>query len=129
MSTATVKPIALNAGEGEALWFMGALATIKASGETTDGRVAVVELLAPRGAGSPLHVHHQEDEWFYVMDGALTFWVGGEVIEATAGSFVYGPRDVPHTFIVSSPEARYLVVTEPAGFRASCSLSASPRRR
>ena len=97
---------------------MGALATIKASGETTDGRVAVIELLAPQGAGSPLHVHHREDEWFYVMEGAVTFWVGGEVIEATAGSFVYGPRDVPHTFLVSSPEARYLVVTEPAGFES-----------
>jgi quercetin dioxygenase-like cupin family protein len=118
MSTATVKPIALDAGEGKAVWFMGALATIKASAETTDGRVAVIELLAPQGAGSPLHVHHREDEWFYVMEGALTFWVGGEVIEATAGSFVYGPRDVPHTFLVSSPEARYLVVTEPAGFES-----------
>ena len=118
MSTATLKPIALDAGEGEAVWFMGALATIKASGETTDGRVAVIELLAPQGAGSPLHVHHREDEWFYVIEGALTFWVGGQVIEATAGSFVYGPRDVPHTFLVSSPEARYLVVTEPAGFES-----------
>lgn len=118
MSTATLKPIALDAGEGEAVWFMGALATIKASGETTDGRVAVIELLAPQGAGSPLHVHHREDEWFYVIEGALTFWVGGQVIEATAGSFVYGPRDVPHTFLVSSQEARYLVVTEPAGFES-----------
>jgi quercetin dioxygenase-like cupin family protein len=118
MSTATLKPIALDAGEGEAFWFMGALAMIKASGETTDGRVAVIELLAPQGAGSPLHVHHREDEWFYVIEGALTFWVGGQVIEATAGSFVYGPRDVPHTFLVSSPEARYLVVTEPAGFES-----------
>ena len=116
MSTATLKPIALDAGEGEAVWFMGALATIKASGETTDGRVAVIELLAPQGAGSPLHVHHREDEWFYVMEGALTFWVGGEVIEATAGSFVYGPRDVPHTFLVTSPEARFLMVTDPAPF-------------
>ena len=73
---------------------------------------------APRaqGAGSPLHVHHREDEWFYVIEGALAFWVGGEVIEAPAGSFVFGPRDIPHTFIVSSPEARFLLVTEPAGF-------------
>ena len=48
----------------------------------------------------------------------MTFWVGGEVIEAPAGSFVYGPRDVPHTFIVSSPEARFLLVAEPAGFES-----------
>jgi quercetin dioxygenase-like cupin family protein len=114
----TVSPIALRAGEGEAIWAFGVLAMIKASGETTDGRVAVIEHLAPEGAGSPLHIHSREDEWFYVIDGALTFWVGGETIEAPAGSFVYGPRNVPHTFVVSSPEARFLLVTEPAGFES-----------
>ena len=70
-------PVALNKDEGEALWFLGVLATIKASSETTDGRVAVIEHLAPQGAGSPLHVHHNEDEWFYVTEGDLSFWVGG----------------------------------------------------
>lgn len=115
-ATPAASPSALQEGEGEAIWFLGALATVKASNETTAGRVAVIELLAPQGHGSPLHVHRREDEWFYVTEGALTFWVGGEVIEAPAGSFVYGPRDIPHTFIVSSPQARFLVVTEPAGF-------------
>ena len=62
----------------------------------------MTENLAPRGSGSPLHVHQREDEWFYVIEGELTFWVGGETIVAPAGSFVYGPRDVPHTFVVSS---------------------------
>jgi quercetin dioxygenase-like cupin family protein len=116
MSTTAVSPITLQATEGEAIWFLGALATIKASGDTTNGRVAVVEVLAPRGHGSPLHVHRREDEWFYVIEGTLSFWVGGEKIEASNGSFVYGPRDVPHTFEVTSPEARFLVVNEPAGF-------------
>ena len=110
------EPIALLHDEGEALWFLGVLATIKASAETTDGRVAVIEHRAPQGSGSPLHVHHREDEWFYVTEGELTFWVGGQVIEAPAGSFVYGPREIPHTFTVTSPEARFLLVTEPAGF-------------
>lgn len=109
-------PIALGPGEGEALWFLGVLVTIKCSEETTDGRVAVIEHEGPRGAGSPLHVHHNEDEWFYVIEGELTFWVGGRVITAPASSFVYGPRDVPHTFMVSSERARFLLVTEPAGF-------------
>jgi quercetin dioxygenase-like cupin family protein len=115
-STPEVAPIALAPGEGEALWAFGFLATLKASSETTDGRVAVIEHLGPRGAGSPLHVHHREDEWFYVMEGELTFWVGGQVVDAPAGSFVYGPRDVPHTFTVASEEARFLVTVEPAGF-------------
>src|ERR1700704_4510408 len=119
MSTAvdtTVSPIALQPDEGEALWFLGILATIKSSGETTGGRVAVIEHLAPRGAGSPLHVHRREDEWFYVTEGELTFWVDGETIVAPAGSFVFGPRGVPHTFLVSSDQARFLLVAEPAGF-------------
>ena len=111
-----VSPIALQPDEGEAIWAFGVLATIKASHETTGGRVAVIEHCAPQGAGSPLHVHRREDEWFYVIEGALAFWVGGDVIEAPAGSFVFGPRDIPHTFVVTSPEARFLLVTEPAGF-------------
>ena len=122
----TVEPIALGPGEGEALWFLGVLATIKSSSESTDGRVAVIEHLAPQGAGSPLHVHRREDEWFYVIEGELTFWVGGRVIQATTGSFVYGPRDVPHTFVVSSAEARFLLVTEPAGFENFMRALAEP---
>lgn len=114
--TEDAQAIAFGPGEGEAYWFLGALATIKASTESTSGRVAVIEHLAPRGHGSPLHVHTGEDEWFYVIDGELTFWVGGEVTVAPAGSFVYGPRGVAHTFMVSSGEARFLLVAEPAGF-------------
>ena len=115
-SATQVAPIVLGPGEGEALWFLGALATVKSSAETTGGRVAVIEHLAPRGSGSPLHVHHHEDEWFYVLEGELTIWVAGRTVVAPAGSFVFGPRDVPHTFIVSSDEARFLLVTQAAGF-------------
>lgn len=114
--TTTVAPIVYGPDEGEALWFLGTLVTIKSSAATTDGRVGVTENLAPRGSGSPLHVHRNEDEWFYVTEGELTFWVGGQVITATAGSFVYGPRNIPHTFAVTSDQARFLLVVEPAGF-------------
>jgi quercetin dioxygenase-like cupin family protein len=114
--TTSAVPIALQQSEGDARWFLGALVTIKSTGEQTGGRVAVAETWAPRGHGSPLHVHRQEDEWFYVLSGELTFWVDGRVITATEGSFVYGPRDVPHTFTVTSEEARFLLVVEPAGF-------------
>jgi quercetin dioxygenase-like cupin family protein len=115
-STSAIMPIVAGPGEGEALWFLGVLATIKSSTETTGGAVAVIEHLAPRGAGSPLHVHSREDEWFYVIEGELTLWVGGETIVAPAGSFVFGPKGIAHTFIVSSEQARFLLVTEPAGF-------------
>ena len=71
-------------------------------------------------------MHRNEDEWFYVTEGVLTFWVGGRVIEAPAGSFVYGPRGVPHTFTVTSPEARFLLVAEPAGFESFMRSLAEP---
>jgi quercetin dioxygenase-like cupin family protein len=122
-------PIALGPGEGEALWGFGTLATLKATSETTDGRVFVIEHLAPRGAGSPLHVHRREDEWFYVLEGQLTFWVGGQVVDAPAGTFVYGPRDIPHTFTVASEQARFLLVAQPAGFDAFFRAASEPAAR
>ena len=119
MSTSTipsVAPIALQPGAGDARWFLGALGTIKAAAETTNGQLAVLEFLWPHGSGSPLHVHHNEDEWFYVIEGELTLWVGGQTVTAAAGSFVYGPRGIPHTFAISSEHARFLLVVEPGGF-------------
>lgn len=123
-----ITPIALQRDEGEAFWFLGVLAIIKATGETTDGRVAVIEHLAPEGAGSPLHVHQREDEWFYVLEGELTLWIGGRVIKAPTGSFVYGPRGIPHTFTVSSPRARFLLGAEPAGFENFMRALAEPAK-
>jgi quercetin dioxygenase-like cupin family protein len=122
-------PIALQPGKGEALWFMDFLATIKATAEETGGRVAVIHHAGPKDSGSPLHVHHRENEWFWVLDGELTIWVGGQVIQAPAGSFVFGPQHTPHTFTVSSPGgARFLLVTEPAGFEGFMRSCAQPAR-
>ncbi|HEV2776403.1 MAG TPA: quercetin 2,3-dioxygenase [Solirubrobacteraceae bacterium] len=124
--TTGAAPIALHAGEGQALWFLGALVIVKAADETTAGRVMVSETFAPRGHGSPLHVHRHEDEWFYVLEGEVTFWVDGEVVVGTAGTFVYGPRDHPHTFMVTSDVARFLLVTEPGDFSGFVRAVAEP---
>jgi quercetin dioxygenase-like cupin family protein len=128
-SSSAIKPIFAGPDEGEALWFLGILATIKSSAETTGGAVAVIEHLAPRGSGSPLHVHSREDEWFYVIEGELTLWVDGETIVAPAGSFVFGPKGLPHTFIVSSEQARFLLVTQPAGFERFMRAVGEPAER
>ena len=102
-------------GEGEALWFNGGLAVLRATGDQTEGRFAVLELLAPKGFASPLHIHRSEDEFFVVLSGEVRVQHGEDVIEAVAGSVVYGPRDVPHAFHVDSAEARMLLFFGPAG--------------
>jgi mannose-6-phosphate isomerase-like protein (cupin superfamily) len=56
-----------------------------------------LEILVPAGIGSPWHVHPEEDEWFYLLDGRMSFYVGDTHLSVTAGSFAFGPRGVPHT--------------------------------
>ena len=84
--------------------------------ETTGGGVAVIEHLAPQGHGSPLHVHHNEDEWFYVIEGELTFWVGGEVIDGAGRLVRLRPARRPAHLPRQLTQARFLLVAEPAGF-------------
>ena len=72
---------AVGSDEGEARWWFGGLATIKATKEQTGGHYTLVEVLEPEGEG-PLHVHYREDEGFWVLEGQLTFEVGEETIKA-----------------------------------------------
>jgi mannose-6-phosphate isomerase-like protein (cupin superfamily) len=103
-------------GEGEAWWWVGVLATIKATKEQTGGQYTLVEILAPEGYPGVLHVHHQEDEGFWILEGELTVYVGDQTLKAYPGSFLFGPKDVPHAFTVDSGPARLLFVLSPAGF-------------
>lgn len=92
----------------------GAVTSFKASGETTDGRLAVIEDLAARGDGTPLHRHTEDEESFYVLEGTLSFWLDAEPpLEATTGTFVHIPAGVAHAFRVESERARYLIITTP----------------
>ena len=101
-------------GQGEHLWFLGTLATIKLPGEATDGRFALIEFLFPRGASPPLHSHPQ-DESYVVLDGSLTIVAGGQRFALEAGGTAVVPLGVPHTFRVDSETARVLVLSTPAG--------------
>ncbi len=106
---------ALGPGEGSAYGFHGATVVIKASGEDTRGQLAVMESVYPPGLSVRAHVHAGEDEMFYLLAGELTGFCDQERWTASAGSFVFVPRDREHGFTVTSAEpARALVITGPA---------------
>ena len=73
------------------------LEIVKISGADTEGRYGLLEVTVRAGEGSPWHVHPDEDEWFYVLDGEFTVYLGDTRLSLTAGSFAFGPRGVPHT--------------------------------
>jgi quercetin dioxygenase-like cupin family protein len=101
-------------GEGERLWFVGTLATIKVPGEAVGDRFALLEFLLPHHASPPLHTHPQ-DETFTLLDGHMTVQAGDERFELEAGGTAAVPMGVPHTFRVDSDSARMLVLSTPAG--------------
>jgi mannose-6-phosphate isomerase-like protein (cupin superfamily) len=103
-------------GEGRHLWHIGDLMTFKALAADTGGRIALWEQLLPHRSSPPLHVHSREDEAWYVLEGSLTFQVADDIQSAEAGSFLWAPRGLPHTFRVDSPAARLLGIAVPAGF-------------
>jgi mannose-6-phosphate isomerase-like protein (cupin superfamily) len=104
------------AGEGQAVWFLQNHMTVKATAEATGGAFGLVESQIAPGASPPLHVHHDEDESFYVLEGELTMVCGDERFEAGPGSFVFLPRGIPHTFVVEGETpARMLTLLTPGG--------------
>ena len=101
---------------GQQRWFFGMLAEVKASSADTRGRYTFVEMTAPAGLQVPLHVHHTEDEGFYVVEGSITVQLGEELIEVGAGEHAYGPHGIPHRFTVGPDGARMLWILAPGGF-------------
>jgi len=109
------------------VWYSGWLLTFLATGEETRGQFALMEQIARKGNVPPRHIHHREDETFYVVEGEMTFFIGDETIKATPGTMVFAPRDVAHSFTIDSEQVRILVMVAPAGaegFFRECSVPA-----
>jgi quercetin dioxygenase-like cupin family protein len=106
----------LDDDEGEAFWLLGMLETIKISAKDTGGEYGLLEIVVPAGVGSPWHVHPDEDEWFYVLEGEFTVYVGERRLSLAPGSFAFGPKGVPHTFIGETDGAKVLIGFQPFHF-------------
>ena len=92
--------------------FLGATARVLASG----GTLGLVHMDMPAGEMPPLHVHHNEDEGFYVLGGELTLYLPGESVTLRSGDFFLAPRGVPHAYEAGPDGARTLVSSVPSGF-------------
>lgn len=104
-------------GEGESIWLLGDLYTFKAVSEDTGGAFALWETTSPPENGPPPHLHHREDESFYILDGELEFLVGDETVRGGPGTFLRIPKGTMHTFkSVGTTPARFLAMVVPGGF-------------
>jgi quercetin dioxygenase-like cupin family protein len=97
------------------VWYNGSLMTFLATGEDTHGQFALIEAVTRRGNVPPPHIHHREDEIFYVLEGEVVVSVGDRTIKGTAGTMFFLPRDVRHSFTIESEQSRMLILLTPAG--------------
>ncbi len=112
------------------LWFLNTLATVRTGhAEGRDG-ISIIEFRAPHGDSPPLHIHRNEDEAFYVLDGRLRMRVGDTDVRIGAGESALGPTGVPHTYVVESPEgARFLNVLTHGDFERFVRAMGRPAAR
>jgi quercetin dioxygenase-like cupin family protein len=110
-------PVMVSPGEGSTIEGpVGGPMTYKLRPEQSGGRQTAFEMRIASGDGPPLHTHANEDETFYVIEGELRFKLGDEISPATAGSFVFVPRETPHCFQnLGEGMARILAVFTPSG--------------
>ena len=112
------KPTVILPGEGDAFDFGGLGVNWKIDGADTGERFTVVHHpIAPHALAAPLHRHHNEDEYSYVLEGTLGALLGDDVVEAGPGTWVYKPRGQWHTFWNAGDTPCHIIeVISPAGF-------------
>jgi len=115
-SIGTGRVVVRSAGEGSMTWAMGSLFEHLAGADDTGGLIGLALVTQPPGFATPFHVHTHEAEFFYLLDGRISYRAGEEHFELTAGSFIHLPRGVPHAFRIRGPHpARFLAGATPGG--------------
>ena len=88
----------------------------------------MIEGVGRKGNKPPPHIHHREDETFYIVEGEMTATVGGQEIKGSSGSVIFAPRGIVHSFEINSEQIRVLVLLTPAGLEGyfkECSVPAA----
>jgi mannose-6-phosphate isomerase-like protein (cupin superfamily) len=106
-----------NKGRGiQGLKVLGNTFDCKVSGEDTDGQLCIFDTTRDGQGGPPLHLHHEQDEWFYVIKGEFKVQVGDEQFLLKEGDSAFAPRKIPHSFVkISEGMAQMMVMFQPAG--------------
>ena len=95
--------------KGSLVWFLGTLMDLRASGTQTKGSFGLIEQVLPPGFTPPLHIHHGEDEAFYLLEGEASFTCGEQTAKAKPGTFIFFPRDIPHWFRIEGDQPARLL--------------------
>ena len=100
----------------EELRTMGGRFDLKVSSKDTGGDLCIYDTTRQAKGGPALHVHHAQDEWFYIIRGEFIAQVGGETLQLHPGDSALAPRKIPHAFAkISEGEGQMLVLFQPAG--------------
>ena len=110
------KSVVLKKGEGTALWFLGSLIELKATGDDTDGALTALEMtVGPSAIGAPPHTH-DFGEASYVLEGMMTYHIDDRTVEAPAGSFLFFPKGTMEWFEnKTDSQAKVLIIYPQAG--------------
>jgi quercetin dioxygenase-like cupin family protein len=111
----TTQPYARTAAVENSTWYFGHVFSFLADAADTGGQLSVTEIRMYQGGEPPVHVHHGDDEAFYVLDGHLTYLLGNELLDAPVGTFIWAPREVQHGFRCKTESARVLCLLAPGG--------------
>jgi len=106
--------------------FLNARIDLKVSTQDTGGGMCVMDTIRTGRGGPPLHVHHAQDEWFFVQEGTFRFQVGEATYELGPGGSVFGPRGLPHAFVNTTETGRLMIVFQPAGTMEAFFAAGSP---
>jgi quercetin dioxygenase-like cupin family protein len=122
---AKATPYVATVEQGPAYWQVGILWVMLATGEQTGGEYSLMWELCPKGRGATPH-YHDQDEQFYVIDGAITYLANSKELKAKSVSFALIPRGTIHSFRVDSETATLLNSYTPAGFERTVTELGEP---
>lgn len=100
---------------GKSVNFLNGEFVCKVSGQDTHGGLCIYDTVRTARGGPPLHIHHEQDEWFYVREGAFVVQVGDQRFHLTTGDSLLAPRKIPHAFANVSEIGKLIVAFQPAG--------------